>query len=142
MFATRTRLAARHTQLVTARVLRARSIVEEFRVVRDAGGKMRTVPVNGTAEEGLVVSVRPVASVGGLATIDVSAVVATIDKVETWSPPDAPGGAPSVVLPRHVVERAGGQGTFGDTDTIVLAVPSPGADRARTVLVRVRHVKP
>ena len=142
VFATRTRLAARHTQLVTARALRARSIVEEFRVQRDASGAMRTVPVNGTAEEGLVVSVRPVASVGGLATLDVSAVVAAIDKVEAWSPPDAPGGAPSVVLPRHVVERAGGQGTFGDTDTIVLAVPSPGSDGARTVLVRVRHVKP
>ncbi|MFO0932403.1 MAG: hypothetical protein U1E39_06800 [Planctomycetota bacterium] len=142
VFATRTRLAARHTQLVTARALRSRSIVEEFRVQRDAGGVLRTVPVNGTAEEGLVVSVRPVASVGGLATLDVSAVVASIDKVEAWSPPDAPGGAPSVVLPRHLVERAGGQGTFGDTDTIVLAVPSPGTDGARTVLVRVRHVKP
>lgn len=141
-FGTRTRLAARHTQLVTARVLRSRSIVEEFRVQRDAAGALRTVPVNGTAEEGLVVSVRPVASVGGLATLDVSAVVASIDKVESWSPPDAPGGAPSVILPRHRVERAGGQGTFGDTDTIVLAVPSPGSDRARTVLVRVRHVKP
>jgi tetratricopeptide (TPR) repeat protein len=142
VFSTRTRLAARHTQLVTARALRARSIVEEFRVQRHADGTLRTVPVNGTAEEGLVVSVRPVASVGGLATLDVSAVVATIDTLETWSPPDAPGGAPSVVLPRHVVERAGGQGTFGDTDTIVLAVPTPGSDGARTVVVRVRHVKP
>lgn len=142
VFATRTRLAARHTQLVTARALRSRSLVEEFRVRRDPDGTLRTVPVNGTAEEGLVVSVRPVASVGGLATLDVSAVVAAIEKVEAWSPPDAPGGAPSVVLPRHAVERAGGQGTFGDTDTIVLAVPSPGSDGARTVLVRVRHVKP
>lgn len=142
LFSLRTRLAARHTQLVSARGLRSRSIVEEFRVVRDPKGAWKTVPVNGTLEEGLVVSVRPVASLGGLATLDVAALVASVEKVEAWAPPDTPGGAPSVVLPRHRVERAGGQGTFGDSDTIVLAVPSPGSDGARTVVVRVRHVRP
>jgi hypothetical protein len=142
LFATTAKLAARHTQLVTTRLIRARSLVEEFRIVRREGGAPRTIPVNGTAEEGLVVSVRPVASVGGLASLDVSAILARIEKVETWTPADAPGDAPTVSLPRHRLERAAGQGTFGQRDTIVLAVPVPGSEGARVVLIRVRHLKP
>ncbi|MCC7139061.1 MAG: hypothetical protein IT460_11620 [Planctomycetes bacterium] len=142
LYATTARLVARHTQLVTARSVRARSIVEAFRVERREGAPPRTVPVNGTAEEGLVVSVRPVASVGGLASLDVSATLARVDRLDAWTPAEVPGTAPVVSLPRHRVERAAGQGTFGEDDTMLLAIPAPGSDGARTVLVRIRHLRP
>jgi hypothetical protein len=96
--------------------------------------------VNGTTEEGILVGVRPLASVGGLAVLYVNAVLARIERIDPWTPPDAPGEAPVVSLPRHRVERAGGAGAIGDRDTMLLVIPAPGASGERVVLVRARHV--
>ena len=142
LFSMDARLAARHTQRVTTRALRSRSLVEEFRIVKGEDGALRTVPVNGTVEEGLLVSVRPVGNVGDLATVSLSAVLARIQRIDAWKPPEAPGEAPTVSLPRHQVERAGGEGVIDERDTLLLVVPAPGTDGTRVVLIRARQLRP
>ena len=142
LYALEARLAAGHTQLVTTRSIRSRSLVTEFRVVDRGDGELQTLPVNGTAEEGIVVGVRPLASVGGLAVLYVNAVLGRIERVDAWTPPDAPGDAPEVSLPRHQVERAAGAGAIAERDTMLLAVPAPGSAGERVVLVRARHAPP
>jgi hypothetical protein len=139
LFALDARAAARHTQLVTARSVRSRSVVEDFRVVRRPDGTLRTLPVNGTVEEGVVVAVRPVAEPAGYATVEVGAILARVARWETWRPPGSPGEAPPVTLPEHRVETAWGAGPLQPTDALLLRLPSPGTDGSRVVLIRVRR---
>jgi tetratricopeptide (TPR) repeat protein len=135
-FAARARLAARHTQLVTARALSVRDLVEDFRVERRADGTLRAVPVNGTAEEGLVAAVRPVGLDGGAAMLHVGATLARLERVEPWRPEGAADPGPILDAPRHQVERAAGRLRLAPGEAILLAIPSPGTGGARTVLVR------
>jgi tetratricopeptide (TPR) repeat protein len=135
-FAARTRLAARHTQLVTARAVSVRDIVEDFRVVRRPDGTLRALPVNGTAEDGLVATLRPLAHADGSATLHVGATLARVERVEPWRPSGGPGTAPLLDAPRHQVERAAAHLRLAPGESILLAIPSPGTGGARTVLLR------
>jgi tetratricopeptide (TPR) repeat protein len=135
-FATRARLAARHTQLVTARALAVRDLVEDFRVVRRSDGTLRALPVNGTAEEGLVVTLRPLGHDGGASTLHVAATLARLERVEPWRPSAGPQPAPILEAPRHQVEGALARLRIGPDEAILLAIPSPGTGGARTVLLR------
>ena len=136
------RLAARHTQLVTARAIRARALVEDFRIVRRADGSTATLPVNGTVEEGLVVALRPVVLGSALARLHVRAALARIDRTETWKPPGTPGESPPVSLPHHRIEIATGTAGLGERQTLLLLIPVPGTEGARSVIVRVRSLRP
>ncbi len=142
LFGLDTRLAARHTQLVTARTIRARAIVTDFRVVRRADGSTATVPVNGTVEEGLVVALRPVAVGAALARLHVRATLARVDRTETWRVPGTPGESPPVSLPHHQTEVATGTAGLGERQTLLLLVPVPGTEGARSVMVRVTSLRP
>ena len=133
------RIAARHTQLVTLRSVRSRGIVEDFRTVHDADGTARTIPVNGTVEEGIVLAVRPVAEVGGLLTIEANAALARILRAEEWRPPGTAGEAPPVTLPEQRVVRMPAYGTLTAGQTLLFVVPAPGADGGRVVFIRVRR---
>jgi hypothetical protein len=137
------RLAARHTQLVTAQQVRSRAIVSDFRVVRRPDGGTRLDPVNGTVEEGIVVAVRPVAYVGGLTWLYVTATLARVDREEPWALPAGPAEAPpKVVLPHHAESRLGGHGVIDERESLLLVADAPGTDGARVVLIRVRHLRP
>jgi hypothetical protein len=131
------RVAARHTQLVTLRSVRSRSIVEDFHTVRGS-----TVPVNGTIEEGILLAVRPIGEVGSLLTIEASAVLAKVLRAEEWRPPGAAGDAPPVTLPQTRLETAAAYGTLTDGQTLLFVVPAPGSDGTRLVFIRVRRWKP
>jgi tetratricopeptide (TPR) repeat protein len=137
LYALASRVAARHTQLVTARALRVRGLVDDFRVVRRPDGSLRATPVAGTAEEGILVSVRPSAYLGGLTTLAVNVALARIDRVEPWRPADAPDGAPVVDVARHQVERVvGAQAALLEGQRLLLALPAPGSGGSRVVLIR------
>ena len=142
LFSLDTRLAARHTQLVTVRSIRSRAAVEDFRLVRGADGVSRIVPVNGSVEEGIILTVRPVAEGGGLTTIEANTVLARVSRLESWSPPGTPEAAPAVTLPEHAVERSGAYGVIDPSETLLFVVPAPGTEGARVVLIRVRHLPP
>lgn len=142
LFGLDARLAARHTQLVTARAVRARASVSDFRVVRRADGSIATVPVNGTVEEGLVVALRPVAMASALARLYVRATLARVDRTETWRPPGTPGESPPVSLPHHLTEVATGTAGLGERQTLLLLIPVPGTEGARSVIVRVTSLRP
>jgi hypothetical protein len=136
------RVAARHTQLVTLRSVRSRSVVEDFHTVRGPDGAPRTIPVNGTIEEGILLAVRPIGEVGGLITIEASAVLSKILRAEEWRPPGAAGEAPPVTLPQVRLEPAAAYGTLTDGQTLLFVVPAPGTDGARVVFIRVRRWRP
>ncbi len=132
------RLAARHTQLVTARTIRSRAIVEEIRSERRDDGSLALVPVNGTVEEGAVVAVRPVVLTAGLVSVYATALLADVEKIDEWRPEGLPPSSPLVSLPRHRVERAAAVGALAEGETLLFVVPVPGTSGARVVIVRVR----
>ena len=132
------RLAARHTQLVTGRSVRSRAIVEEIRSDRRPDGTVVLTPVNGSVEEGAVVSVRPVVWSAGMVSIYATALIADVEKIDEWRPDGLPATSPLVALPRHRVERAAAVGALAEGESLVLVVPAPGTDGSRVVLVRVR----
>ena len=131
-------LAARHTQLVTGRAIRSRAIIEEIHAERRDDGTTVLTPVNGTVEEGAVVSVRPVVWTAGLVSIYATALLADVEKIDEWRPDGLPSTSPLVSLPRHRVERAAAVGALGEGESLLLLVPSPGSNGARVVLVTVR----
>ncbi len=131
-------LAARHTQLVTARSIRSRAIIEEIRSERRDDGTTGLTPVNGTVEEGAVVSIRPVVWTAGLVSIYATALLADVEKIDEWRPEGLPPTSPLVALPRHRVERAAAFGPISEGESMLFLVPAPGTDGARVVLVIVR----
>jgi hypothetical protein len=110
--------------------------------VRRADGSTATLPVNGTVEEGLVVALRPVVLGSALARLHVRAALARIDRTETWKPPGTPGESPPVSLPHHRIEIATGTAGLGERQTLLLLIPVPGTEGARSVIVRVRSLRP
>jgi hypothetical protein len=104
--------------------------------VRRADGTMRAIPVNGTAEDGLVATLRPLAHGDGSTTLHVGATLARLERVEPWRPSGGPGAAPLLDAPRHQVERAAAWRRLAAGESILLAIPSPGTGGARTVLLR------
>lgn len=132
------RLAARHTQLVTARSIRSRAIIEEIRSERRDDGATVLAPVHGTVEEGVVVSVRPVVLGASVVSVYATAILAGVEKIDEWRPEGLPPASPMVALPRHRVERAAAVGALAENESLLLIVPVPGAEGARVVIVRVR----
>ncbi len=140
LFALEARIAARHTQVVSPRSIRSRGIVSDLRVSRRADGGQRIDPVLGSVEEGIVVSVRPTAWLSGLVWVDVSAVLARVDKEAQWRPPSAAGAdsAAPVSLPHHAEERRQGSTALDAGQALLLVVDAPASVPAKTVLIRVR----
>jgi hypothetical protein len=132
------RIAARHTQLVTARTIRSRAIVEEIRAERRDDGSIVMSPVNGTVEEGAIVAVRPVVLTAGLVSVFATALLADVEKLDEWRPEGLPPSSPLVSLPRHRVERAAAVGALAEGETLLFVVPVPGTNEARVVIVRIR----
>jgi hypothetical protein len=134
------RVAARHTQSTVARRVRTRSAVLDFKVSKRPDGAVRVDPVEGDVEEGIVVTVRPTAFLGGLTMLHVNAILARVERTESWTPPaEGTVSVPAVSLPKHSDERRGAFAVIAEGETLLLSVPSPGADGDRVVLIRVRR---
>lgn len=143
LFSLDARTLVRHTQQVALRSVKSRGIVSDVRVARRPDGKARLDPVHGTVEEGIVVSVRPTAWIGGLVWLDVGAILARVDREAEWRPTVAGADAvPAVTLPHHAEERRGGSAVVDDRQAVLLVLDSPGSVPARSVLIRVRWSAP
>ncbi len=89
-----------------------------------------------------MISLRPVVVGTALARLHVRATLARIDRTEAWKPPGVPGEAPAVSLPHHQTEVATGTAGLGERQTLLLLIPVPGTEGARSVILRVRSVRP
>jgi hypothetical protein len=130
---------------VAAKNLHALAIVEDLRFWRHTDGKtQRQIPVLGTAEEGIVVLVRPEldAGPGGARLVTVDAQAARLKALEALLLPDVEQPAATITVPRHhPVQRRQAAAPLGDGEALLLTLPSPeGTGRAIVVGVRVRRI--
>lgn len=145
---TRDRLA-RATQQLAFADLRPHAITKDYKVRRLTGDRMRYTEVAGTAEEGLVVEVRPMLErPDGTRFVRVRARAAKLRAIEQSRYPGA--NRPEVVydVPRW---HAGNQRSYSDvrdsellTDTgaLLIPLPLPGSESDRIVVfVTVRKVQ-
>ncbi len=137
LYALQSRLLARATQKVAASNLHTVRIVEDIRFWRDPGGEMRYTPVNGVAEEGIVVLVRPDLDENGRRLVRVEALAARLKSLERVALPTLGSSAAQVTVPRHYpVQSRTAAPPLGDGQSLLLTLPAPEGT-GRVVLVRV-----
>lgn len=138
-------LLARATQRVAAQDLRALTIVEDIRFWRHTDGHtQRQIPVLGTAEEGIVVLVRPVQETAdGKRLVIVDARAARLKALESLQLPDVELPAAKITVPRHYpTQRRQAAAPLGDHEAIVITLPAPEGDgRIIVVMVHVQKVQ-
>ncbi|MDA1193753.1 MAG: hypothetical protein O2894_01065 [Planctomycetota bacterium] len=142
-------LLARATQQVAFVQLRSRGITKDLEVRSLTGDRMRYTRVAGTAEEGLVVEVRPMLERdGGQRIVRVRARAARLRSIETKPYPQADRPEAIYDVPRW---HPGNEPThsdmrdielLGDDAALLIPLPLPGAESDRVVLlVSVRRVQ-
>ncbi len=141
LYVLQSRLFARATQKVAASNLHAVTIVEDLRFWRHTDGTtQRLIPVLGTAEEGLVVLVRPGLEADGRRLVTVDAQAARLRVLESMRLPAVELESATITVPRHhPSQRKLAAAPLGDGEALLLSMPAPeGAGRVVVVMVRVR----
>lgn len=141
LFADSHRLTARATMQVRATQLRSRTIKKDYNVRRLKSG-MRYAPVYGTAEEGLIVEVRPMLErEGGVRFVRVRARAARIRTIEESRYPGADNARVVRDVPRwydgnqRSLSEVRDSELLGDDNALLLPLPLPGSDTDRIVIL-------
>lgn len=143
LYVLQSKLLARATQKIAASNLHDITIVEDLRFWRHTDGTtQRLIPVLGTAEEGIVVLVRPELETDGKRLVTVDAQAARLRALEPMRLPEVELGTATITVPRHHArQRKLAAVPLGDEEALVLTMPAPeGAGRVVAIMVRVRRI--
>lgn len=139
LYSMQTSLLARATQRVAAKHLHTETILQDVRDVGTPGEQPRFIPVYGTAEEGIIVLVRPeLDDDEGRRLVIVDARAAHIQSIETLGGAD---GRPEIQVPRHAPpQQRLAPATLADGQAIFLTLPAPERT-GRVICVKVSVTK-
>ncbi len=143
LFVVQARLLARATQKVAATNLHTLTIVEDLRVWLHTDGTQRQIPILGTAEEGLVVLVRPELEHGESRFVTAEVQAARLSNLESVLLPQVQQPAAKVSVPHHLpVQRKLAALDLTNEQGLLLTIPHPELPgRSVAVLIRVTRVQ-
>ena len=152
LFFTKRLLLARATQQVAHMHVLSRAITKDLAVRRLASGRTRLTPVAGTAEEGLIVEVRPMLESGadgtGVRGVRVRARAARLERIESRPHPAAESTPAHYDVPTWYAGNEVGLSDrrdaeiLSDDNALLMPLPLPGGeDKIIAVYVAVRLVR-